>query len=83
MKWSEFSALLSGLDYKTALGRVVSIRAEEDPDVLKYFSKHEHKIRNDWRAKQAKNVSEKELADALEMMKNALIAMAGGGEQDK
>lgn len=79
MKWSEFSSLLAGIDSKTALGRIVSIRSEEDPEVLKYFSKHEHKIRNDWRNKQAKKVSEKELNDALELMKNAFIAMAGGG----
>lgn len=82
MKWSEFSALLAGLDSKTALGKTVAIRAEEDPDVLKCFTKYEHKIRNDWRRKQAKQVSEKELNDALEMMKNALISMAGGGDKD-
>lgn len=80
MKWSEFSALLAGLGEKTALGRIVSIRSEEDPEILKYFSKNEHKIRNEWKRKQAKKVSEKELAAALEQMKNALIAMAGGGD---
>lgn len=79
MKWNEFSALLSGLDSKTALGRIVSIRAEEDPEVLKYFTKSEHRIRNEWRAKKAKNVSEEKLADALEQIKEALMSMAGGG----
>lgn len=79
MKWDEFSALLAGLDEKTVLGRVISIRAEDDLEVLKHFTKHEHKIRNEYRGKRAKQVSEQELTDALEQMKEALISMAGGG----
>lgn len=78
MKWNEFSSLLMGLDSKTALGRVVSIRAEEDPEILKCFTKHENKIRNDWRKKQAKNKSQEELVNVLDEIKDAFLSMAGG-----
>lgn len=48
MSWSEFCSLLSGIMYDTPLGRIVSIRAEKDPKVIKEFSKEERKIRNEW-----------------------------------
>lgn len=78
MKWDEFKDLLAGLGPETPLGRIVSIRAEEDADTLKHFSKDQHRIRNEWRQKRAKNVSQDELTAVLENFKNAFISMAGG-----
>lgn len=49
MTWSEFQALLSGVMPKTPLGQIVSIRSEEDKDILKHFTKDQHDIRNSWR----------------------------------
>lgn len=49
MSWSEFCTLLTGIMPKTPLGEIVSIRCEEDKDILKNFTKEQHKIRNDWR----------------------------------
>jgi hypothetical protein len=49
MSWAEFCSLLSGIMPETPLGQIVSIRAEEDKDRLKTFSKEQHQIRNDWR----------------------------------
>nr|DAE48824.1 MAG TPA: hypothetical protein [Caudoviricetes sp.] len=49
MTWSEFSTLLKGIMPETPLGQIVSIRSEEDKDMLKHFTKEQHKIRNDWR----------------------------------
>lgn len=78
MKWDEFKDLLSGLGPETPLGRIVSIRAEEDKDILKHFTKDQHKIRNAWRSKKAKQMSQNEIDNVLEMFKNAFISMAGG-----
>ena len=78
MKWSEFKALLTGIGPETPLGRIVSIRAEEDQDVLKHFTKDQNRIRNEWRTRRAKEVSKEELATVLEGFKKAFIAMAGG-----
>lgn len=49
MSWSEFCTLLTGIMPETPLGQIVSIRSEEDKDILKNFTKEQHKIRNDWR----------------------------------
>lgn len=49
MSWSEFCTLLKGIMPETPLGQIVSIRSEEDKDMLKHFTKEQHKIRNDWR----------------------------------
>lgn len=80
MRWDEFCALLSGLGPDTPLGRIVQIRAENDKDVLKHYTKDQHRIRNAWRKRQAKKVSEDDLDTFLESMKQALISLAGGGQ---
>ncbi len=49
MTWSEFSTLLKGIMPETPLGQVVSIRSEEDKEMIKNFTPEQHKIRNDWR----------------------------------
>ena len=38
----------------TPLGQTVLIRKEEDQDRLKNFTRHEHRIRNEWRNFRAK-----------------------------
>ncbi|SEN85430.1 Bacteriophage Gp15 protein [Peptostreptococcus russellii] len=54
LEWDEFCTLLSGIMPKTPLGQVVSIRSEDDKEMLKNFNEHQKKIRQDWRSKQAK-----------------------------
>lgn len=76
MKWDEFKALLTGISPDTALGRIVAIRAEDDKEVLKHFTKEQHKIRNEWRKKRAQNVSEEEMNDFLEGLKKAFIRLS-------
>lgn len=78
MKWDEFADLLSGLGPDTALGRIVSIRAEDNDEILKHFTAEQHRIRNEWRRKQAKAVSLEDRDAFLEEMKKAFLAMAGG-----
>ena len=48
MTWEEFSAMLRGLGAETPLVRIVRIRSEKDGDVLRHFTKEQHRIRNDW-----------------------------------
>lgn len=77
MKWDEFKALLSGLAPDTPLGRIVSIRSEEDKEILKHFNKEQRRIYNEWCRKQVKEVSKESMEDALEQIKKAFIQMAG------
>lgn len=77
MTWNEFKMLLAGLDAKTPLGRIVSIRAEEDREILKYFTKEQRRIRNEWRMRGVKKVPKENVEDILEQLKQAFIAMAG------
>lgn len=78
MQWDEFCDYLSGIGPDTPLGRVVAIRAEEDKDVLRHFSREHHRIRNEWRSKRAKQVSKEEMDSVLDQLKQAFIEMAGG-----
>lgn len=83
MKWREFSAYIAGLDGKTPLGRIISIRAEDDPDILKKFTPQQRRIRSQWRTRRANERPQEEVNAFLESMKNALIKMAGGNNADK
>lgn len=58
MSWGEFCTLLAGIMPKTPLGQIVSIRSEEDENMLKDFTPEQHKIRNQWRSRQAKELEE-------------------------
>lgn len=78
MKWDEFRDLLSGIGPETPLGRIVSIRAEEDENVLKHFTKEQHRIRNEWRLKKATEIAPEKMEQILEEFKQAFISMAGG-----
>jgi Bacteriophage Gp15 protein. len=72
MEWREFSVLLAGILQDTPLGNIVRIRAEEDKDVLKNFSKEEHSIRNLWRNRHSaiEGMSDEEKKEKVEELKN-------------
>jgi len=79
MTWSEFSTLLKGIMPETPLGQIVSIRSEEDKDMLKNFTKEQHKIRNEWRNRnnQVKHMSEEEKEEQIKKVQD-LFAKAFG-----
>lgn len=79
MSWDEFQDLLTGLGPDTPLGRMVSIRSEDDPEMLKLFSPEQMAIRSRWLSRRAKERSSEECQDFLAAMKAAFRAMAGGG----
>ena len=56
MSWSEFSTLLAGIMPETPLGQIVSIRSEDDKETLKHFTPDQHRIRNEWRSRQARGM---------------------------
>ena len=45
---AEFMSLLSGLSGETPLGRVVAIRMEKDPKIIKKFGDWERRTRVEW-----------------------------------
>lgn len=67
---------MNGLSGETPLGRIVSIRAEDDPEKLKEFTADAKKIRNEYRRKKALKMPAKEADDALENIKRALVSMS-------
>ena len=78
MKWGEFRDLLVGLGPDTALGRIVSIRAEEGKEVLKHFTKEQKRIRDEWRNRRAKKTSMDDMMHMLNSLLGAFVNMAGG-----
>lgn len=80
MKWREFSAFIAGLNRDTPLGKVVAIRAEEDPARLREFTPEMRRIRSAWRSRKAKEMPQQRVTDFLESMKKAFLALAGESE---
>ncbi len=76
MSGAEFCAMIRGIGPETPLGRIVSIRAEKDPEVIKNWGPEERRIHNEWRNKQAKRTSKKSTEEALSFFKEAFISMA-------
>lgn len=76
MSWREFSYLINGLSGETPLGRIVRIRAENDPEVLKKFSKEEKQIRNDYRRRMAKQLPQQDVKNAMERFRQAFIRLS-------
>ncbi len=58
MSWGEFCTLLAGIMPETPLGQIVSIRSEDDKETLKHFTPEQHRIRNEWRSRQAREMME-------------------------
>ena len=81
MRWEEFKALLSGLSPDTPLGRMVAIRAEDDPEIVKNFTPEQRRIRSSWRKRQADHRTKEEVEQVLTEMLKAFKSMAqqGGG----
>ena len=76
MSWREFAYLLNGLTGESPLGRIVAVRAEDDPEALKEMSADEKRIRNEWRRRKAKQMPTQKADQAIEGFKQAFIKMA-------
>lgn len=80
MSWAEFSTLLNGIMPKTPLGNIVSIRSEEDEEMLKNFTPEQKKIRDEWRIKlmdkQRKEIENISVEEQQAMVKRVQDMMA-------
>lgn len=76
MKWDEFKALVSGLSAETPLGRIVSVRAENDKDIIKRFTKEQKRIRKEWREKSAQSMGKETFEQAMVEFEKMFEAMA-------
>ncbi|WP_280683559.1 MULTISPECIES: Gp15 family bacteriophage protein [unclassified Breznakia] len=79
MPWNEFCSYLTGIMDDTPLGRIVSIRAEKDKEVIKNFSKEQKQIRNDWLNRNAKKIDKQTYDEVIEGFKNMFKKLAEGG----
>lgn len=78
--WDEFRSLIAGLAPDTALGRVVAIRAETDPEILKHFTPEQMRIRREWKEREsgrAGRMSEKDFQKGMADLERMFAAMCG------
>lgn len=77
MTWSEFSSLLHGISPETSLGKMVQVRAEEDRELIKQFTKDQRAERNRWRTRQAEQMTEEDIEKQMQTLEK-MIASAFG-----
>ena len=78
MPWGEFCSLLSSIGEDTPLGRIVSIRCEDDREHLKYFTPKQREIRTKWRVEHTPHYQENEYNRAMSQFEKMLTSLAGG-----
>lgn len=74
MPWGEFSNLLAGLNYKTPLGSIISIRSETDSEKLKHFTPEQREIRDEWRTRWVQKQDPVDTKKQIEQLQAALKA---------
>ena len=83
LAYDDWAKLVSGLMEDTPLGQIISTRREDNKDVLKHFSKHQHSVRNEWRTWQndrmAETVNRAGWEKSIANLEKMLSAMFGGG----
>ena len=72
MSWREFSDLLSCIGAETALGRVVAIRSEKDPEIINKFTPGQKTMRREWLESHRKEQTEADYNASMA----SLLAMA-------
>ena len=82
MKWTEFRAYIVGLGSDSPLGKIIGIRAEDDPKIVQQFNKAQKEVRNRWRTKKAKKTPQKDLDRFLADMQKAFRELAGGAHEE-
>lgn len=82
LSWQDWNKLVSGLMDDTPLGRVVAVRSEQDPDVVKHFSPWQKTIRAEWNAFRAQklleNRTEQDLKTEMAGLERMLARAFGG-----
>lgn len=81
MHFCDWVLLVGGIMEDTPLGQVVLIRKENDCDRLKNFTRHEHRIRNQWREFRAEQKKLKMSPEKMtEHWENMFARMFGQGK---
>lgn len=73
MTWDEFCTYLSGLNEKTPLGRIVAIRSEKDPEIIKNMTPEQKRIRREWEKKSVSNLTNEEYEKIMRDMASGFI----------
>lgn len=83
MRWDEFCTLINGLMPETPLGRVVSIRSEQNNDTIRKFNSDQMRIYSDWKNRQArKQLQNPEVLEKSMDALNSMLKGMFGGENE-
>ena len=79
MQWTEFCIFVSGLMPDTPLGQVVSIRAEQDMEIIRKYTPEQNRIYSDWQSRIARKKLEnpEQLEKDMENLSKTLAAAFG------
>ena len=76
MSWDEFCTYLSGLNEKTPLGKIVAIRSEKDPKIIKEMSAEQKRIKSEWENKHTPKYTREEYDQQMKELSKRLMAFS-------
>lgn len=82
LPYPEWAKLVGGLMDDTPLGRVVAVRAEQDPQIIAKMGPWQKRIRSEWQRFLAGKARKQDSEDLRQQMRGleAMIARAFGGD---
>lgn len=82
LHYADWAKLVSGLMDDTPLGRVVAVRSEDDPDMLKVFTSEQNRLRAEWKQfcgqKVLRESDEESVRLQMKNLERMIASMFGG-----
>ncbi|WP_195891804.1 Gp15 family bacteriophage protein [Anaeromassilibacillus senegalensis] len=82
LHYADWAKLVSGLMDDTPLGRVVAVRSEDDPDMLKAFTPEQNRLRTEWKQfcgqKVLRESDEESVRLQMKNLERMIASMFGG-----
>lgn len=87
LSYSDWAKLVSGLMDDTPLGRVVSVRCEQDKDIIKHFTADQKRIQAEWNRIRAQKLQKQyesgdgdDYKKSMQALQSMFAALAGGAK---
>lgn len=79
MSYCDWAKLVSGLMNDTPLGKIIEIRSEDDPDIIKNMTQEQLAIRNEWQEfRMSQTVySREDMKKQSEMLEKMMASLFG------
>ena len=77
LRYADWAKMVGGLMDDTPLGRVVAIRAETDPEMIRKMTSDQRGIRSEWAAFRARSATKEVKQEQIKQLQAMIAGMFG------